>query len=166
MWYRGCSSSTSDPTSALTVFEFTTCLLKFVLFLETGLEPANLRRDAIHPLTLLVELCFWERTALSRRVRKRYRAEGHSKSSSYSYSSRSRLQCGVGISKKCLFVSPSSLEMCCPKGLKGLSYLHKHTEGKIIQTQSTVILTLVNVLKDNHVKGIVWHLVNILILQC
>lgn len=54
--------------------------------------------------------------------------EPGSKSSAYSYSSRSRLQCGVGISKKCLFVRPSSLEMCCPKGLKGFSYLHRHME--------------------------------------
>lgn len=49
--------------------------------------------------------------------------EPGSKSSAYSYSSRSRLQCGLGISKKCLFVRPSSLEMCCPKGHKGFSYL-------------------------------------------
>ena len=103
---------------------------------------------AIHPLTLL-----------SRRgVRKRCGIEGHSKSSSYSYSSRSRLQCGLGISKKCLFVRPSSLEMCCPKGLKGLSYLNTH------RGQRSVTRSLKHsVLKDKHVKEIVWHLENVFI---
>lgn len=59
--------------------------------------------------------------------------KNHSKSSSYSYSSKSRLQCGVGISKKCLFVRPSSLEMCCPKGLSGFSYLNKNTHRQNTQ---------------------------------
>ena len=45
-------------------------------------------------------------------------APGHSMSLSYSYSSRSPW--GLGISKKCLFVKLSSLEMS-----KGLSYLNK-----------------------------------------
>lgn len=82
------------------------------------------------PLTQLFGFCRWEREeeeeeALSRLVRKPD-TEHHSKSSSYSYSSRSRLQCGLGISKKCLFVRPSSLEMCCPKGLRGFSYTSLH----------------------------------------
>lgn len=89
--------------------------------------------DAINLPTLLVELRVWERTALSRLVGKCCRIMGHSKSSSYSYSSRSRLQCGLGISKKCLFVRPSSLEICCPIGLKGFSYLNRHTEDDISQ---------------------------------
>lgn len=87
---------------------------------------------------------------LSRLVRN----QGHSKSSAYSYSSRSRLQCGLGISKKCLFVRPSSLEMCCPKGLKGLSYLDGHMEKKICKkgrqllTRDKKNVSTVNVLKN------------------
>lgn len=46
------------------------------------------------------------------------------------------MQPGLGKSKKCLFVSPSSLELCCVKGIKSFSYLKKENDVNVASLQT------------------------------